>query len=1581
MSDDYAGSTATTGRLTVSGSRSATIETVGDTDWFAITLQAGYTYRFDMLGADSSGGTLPDPFMRVRDSSGNSLAFDDDSGTGLNARISSFVAPYSGTFYVSAGSSTSSGTGTYQLTATQTAALVSTFTLTPVSTTVSEGVGSITFTVTRSQGTGSETVYFSTIQNQGFTNSGDYTGIANQAVTFSAGVTSSTVTVSITNDTTAENTETYGAIIENAAGTTLDSSTFTITDNDTVTPSTFTLTPVSTTVSEGVGSITFTVTRSQGTGSETVYFSTIQNQGFTNSGDYTGIANQAVTFSAGVTSSTVTVSITNDTTAENTETYGAIIESTSATLLDTSTFIITDDDAVSPADDYSGSTSTTGTLAVGGTRSGNIEIAGDTDWFGVTLQAGNAYQFDMLGSPTNDGTLADAFMRIRDSTGNTLALDDDTGTGFNAQISNFVAPSSGTFYISAGSATTSGIGTYRLTATQTGTPSPADDYAGNISTVGTLAVGSSQIGTIEAAGDTDWFRINLQAGYTYQFDMLGSDSGDGSLSDPFARIRDASGNSLAFDDDSGSGMNARVSGFVAPYSGFFYLSSGSAVTADTGTFRLTATQTATPAQPATDDFSANSMTSGQISVTSSTRGQIENASDADWFRINLTAGTIYTFDARGMPSGDGTLADPFLQLLDAQGNILVQNDDGGDGANARIANFTASTSGQYFLSVRSYDVGGTGTYTISGSQVAAPTAPVTGTLVTQNSFIVNLPSNGVITTYFGGHPYITNGSGYYAIDVAGNRYDNVLAGVSGTIVHIASGNEELPLTIDPNGVSAEVLGINQNGGFGNTVTILSDNGLYVSYSHLTNSSIVHWVNALTQGDAAALRVTAGTTIVGQMGQNGSMWSSSGTPWHAHVQMGVGLIYVSGAGRAPYADGRLTTNASVTIRLMDTSGNILNGSNGSLVQAGGGIGGGNLSNVEYSLLGSDLNDTIIVGSSRTAASGEGGDDTFLVSALSSYIFGGSGNDTVDYRGIETSVLVDLSNVNRTSEGWNYHSSVENVLLGRGDDTLIAIAPAQSLSTGEGSDRIVINGLTGNANIDGGAGIDTLAVSGAVSLASLSGIEKLELSGGASLTLTSSQVTNGLAANTAISGSGTITIDMGVSDSELYLQGFELALGSAITFVVNGGQNDDIIKGNPDAINVLDGGSGDDLLYGGSGIDRMYGGQGNDTFLVSELGDLVFESANQGIDTVIASTGFYLYQNIENLTLDAGAGSIYGVGNELANVLTGNGGANLLLGRAGDDTFEGAAGNDQLFGEDGNDLVMGGAGIDYLVGGTGNDSLYGGADADALYGEDGDDYLDGGTSFDTDILVGGAGNDTLFAVSGQANPDYDLIDGGAGDDTYWVDTGADLTFEAIGGGIDTVHADVTVPNAGVYLYANVENLILEGTTAFGVGNELDNALTGSASSNWLLGGEGNDTINGMGGNDVLYGEAGNDTFVFGPGNGGDVIGDFTSGQDHIQLNGQYANFAELQTHFIQNGNVGAIDLGGGNLIVLHNVTMSNLTAADFIFAAVAEPAPKSGPPVMETLGDWGGGARAALFADAIQFGSDELHWQRPQAEAFI
>jgi Ca2+-binding RTX toxin-like protein len=402
-------------------------------------------------------------------------------------------------------------------------------------------------------------------------------------------------------------------------------------------------------------------------------------------------------------------------------------------------------------------------------------------------------------------------------------------------------------------------------------------------------------------------------------------------------------------------------------------------------------------------------------------------------------------------------------------------------------------------------------------------------------------------------------------------------------------------------------------------------------------------------------------------------------------------------------------------------------------------------------------------------------------------------------------------------------------------------------------------------------------------------------------------------------GTITdiIDMGAGADVFDGRG-----GGQVS--VLGGAGDDVFYG----------GSGDDTFDGGTGVDHMYGGGGRDVYYADTQADLVFEFAGGGGDLVFASSNFYLYDHIEELVL-TGTGNTFGVGNALDNLITGNDGDNLLLGGAGGDSIIGAAGNDSIFGEAGNDLLHGGEGIDYLVGGAGNDSLHGEDDADALYGEDGNDTLWGGSTFDTDILVGGAGNDTLRGDSGLS--DYDLMDGGSGDDLYWVDTGDDLTFEAVDGGIDTVYADVRVANAGVYLYANVENLVLVGTTAFGVGNELNNLMLGNASGNYLLGGAGNDVLNGGRGNDVLFGEAGADVFVFEYRTGGDVIGDFTIGEDRIDLRGiAYDNFEQLKAGFSQVGADGAINLFNGDFIVLHGVTMADLTAADFIFRGQSSPA---------------------------------------------
>ena len=481
-------------------------------------------------------------------------------------------------------------------------------------------------------------------------------------------------------------------------------------------------------------------------------------------------------------------------------------------------------------------------------------------------------------------------------------------------------------------------------------------------------------------------------------------------------------------------------------------------------------------------------------------------------------------------------------------------------------------------------------------------------------------------------------------------------------------------------------------------------------------------------------------------------------------------------------------------------------------------------------------------------------------------------------------------------------------GNGNDYLLGYDGDDSLSGGAGNDTL--DGGTGIDTLAGGTGDDTCVIDSGVDFVienSGEGIDTIQV---ASTFLPSSYALPANVENLTLLGSAD---KIGIGNNGLA----HLMIGNSGNNVLDSAGGDD----------TLIGGLGNDSLYGGAGADLLYGGAGDDTFTVDGQADLVFENPGEGTDTVIASASFYLYAGIEKLVLASGAGDIFGSANELDNTLTGNEGVNLLLGWDGADTISGGTGNDILYGVNDPDVLYGEDGIDVLVGGGGNDTLDGGTQADLLAGEDGDDLLTGGTDFATDILIGGAGNDTLDGAS--ANGDYDLMDGSAGDDTYRVDTPDDLTFEAEDGGRDAVIANIS--GAGYYLYPNVENITLIGQTPYGVGNDLNNVLTGSEQANWLLGGGGDDTINGKGGYDVLFGQDGADTFVFERGTGGDVIGDFTPGTDKLQLAGiGYTNVTEVKAHMVEAGGVSAIDLGAGDFVVLHNVTIASLSEGDLIFA---------------------------------------------------
>ena len=64
-------------------------------------------------------------------------------------------------------------------------------------------------------------------------------------------------------------------------------------------------------------------------------------------------------------------------------------------------------DITDAEDDYLGAEETTGTVAVGGSVTGNLEVDNDVDWFKVRLEADKSYRIRMRGAESGGGTLAD----------------------------------------------------------------------------------------------------------------------------------------------------------------------------------------------------------------------------------------------------------------------------------------------------------------------------------------------------------------------------------------------------------------------------------------------------------------------------------------------------------------------------------------------------------------------------------------------------------------------------------------------------------------------------------------------------------------------------------------------------------------------------------------------------------------------------------------------------------------------------------------------------------------------------------------------------------------------------------------------------------------------------------------------------------------------------------------------------------------------------------------------------------------------------------------------------------------------
>jgi hypothetical protein len=93
--------------------------------------------------------------------------------------------------------------------------------------------------------------------------------------------------------------------------------------------------------------------------------------------------------------------------------------------------------------------------------------------------------------------------------------------------------------------------------------------------------------------------------------------------------------------------------------------------------------------------------------------------EQNWYAIQLSAGQPYRLELEGSPTGQGTLEDPLLRLVDDREQPLTTDDDSGVSLNARIV-CAPSNSGLHFVSAGGFEGSGSYRLSVSVSNVAAP---------------------------------------------------------------------------------------------------------------------------------------------------------------------------------------------------------------------------------------------------------------------------------------------------------------------------------------------------------------------------------------------------------------------------------------------------------------------------------------------------------------------------------------------------------------------------------------------------------------------------------------------------------------------------------------------------------------------------------------------------------------------------------------------------------------------------------------------------------------------------------------------
>ncbi|VIO77514.1 beta strand repeat-containing protein [Bradyrhizobium ivorense] len=442
-----------------------------------------------------------------------------------------------------------------------------------------------------------------------------------------------------------------------------------------------------------------------------------------------------------------------------------------------------------------------------------------------------------------------------------------------------------------------------------------------------------------------------------------------------------------------------------------------------------------------------------------------------------------------------------------------------------------------------------------------------------------------------------------------------------------------------------------------------------------------------------------------------------------------------------------------------------------------------------------NDVIELKGGNDTSNGNGGNDVFRWDMF-------DGSDTIDGGGPAQvnvlDVLGDQNNQQFTVGAWNGFGFLftANDLNSSKTVTVQQWITNLDVHGGDGNDSLVVNNAGGDLQTItfwGDAGDNSVAASGIAKVFRIFG-------GDGNDTLVT-----GSAADTFYGNDGDDFMNGGLGTDELNYAaiGRDLNVDLNITTAQNtggagfdtilnienvvGGSGWDTLHGNTVA-NYLIGGAGNDKLLGGEGAaNTLQGGTGNDTYFVEATGDTIVELLNEGTDSVQTTlTSFTLAANVENLT-KVGSSGFTGVGNGLANIMTGG------------------SGNDYLVGFGGNDTFIDGSGANTFQGGTGNDiyAVQSNADTVTEFAAEGFDQVQTFLSSYTlspnveQLVFIGSGDHT-----GVGNSIGNTFVGGAGTETWTGAGGNDVyNFRTAGNGLDIV-TDFNADNANAAEHDHID-----------------------------------------------------------------------------------------------------------------------------------------------------------------------------------